>query len=66
MLVSHDLAVVAHLCERLLVMNHGRMVEELTADQLRASRPSEPYTRQLLQASLGYDRQAAAQLTTFD
>jgi ABC-type glutathione transport system ATPase component len=65
-LVSHNLAVVAHLCERLLVMNAGRTVEELTADQLRAAAPSEPYTRQLLQASLGYDRQAAAQLTTFD
>jgi len=65
-LVSHNLAVVAHLCERLLVMNAGRAVEELTVDQLRAATPSEPYTRQLLQASLGYDRQAAAQLTTFD
>jgi len=65
-LVSHNLAVVAHLCERLLVMNSGRTVEELTVDQLRAAAPSEPYTRQLLQASLGYDRQAAAQLTTFD
>jgi peptide/nickel transport system ATP-binding protein len=65
-LVSHNLAVVAHLCERLLVMNSGRTVEELTVDQLRAAAPSEPYTRQLLQASLGYDRQAAAQLMTFD
>jgi ABC-type dipeptide/oligopeptide/nickel transport system ATPase subunit len=65
-LVSHNLAIVAHLCERLLVMNAGRVVEELTAGQLRAAAPAEPYTRQLLQASLGYDRQAAAQLTTFD
>ena len=65
-LVSHNLAIVAHLCERLLVMNAGRAVEELTVDQLRAAAPAEPYTRQLLQASLGYDRQAAAQLTTFD
>ena len=65
-LVSHNLAVVAHLCERLLVMNAGRVVEELTVDQLRRAAPAEPYTRQLLQASLGYDRQAAAQLTTFD
>ena len=31
-LVSHDLAVVAHLCERLLVMQHGRVIEELTTD----------------------------------
>jgi peptide/nickel transport system ATP-binding protein len=47
-------------------MNAGRVVEELSADQLRAATPTEPYTRQLLQASLGYDRRAAAQLTTFD
>jgi peptide/nickel transport system ATP-binding protein len=65
-LVSHNLAIVAHLCERLVVMNTGRVVEELTAGQLRAATPAEPYTRQLLRASLGYDRQAAAQLTTFD
>jgi ABC-type dipeptide/oligopeptide/nickel transport system ATPase subunit len=65
-LVSHNLAVVSHLCERLLVMNAGRTVEELTAAQLRTASPTEPYTRQLLRASLGYDRQAAAQLTTFD
>jgi ABC-type dipeptide/oligopeptide/nickel transport system ATPase subunit len=65
-LVSHNLAIVAHLCERLLVMNAGRVVEELTQGQLRAAAPTEPYTHQLLRASLGYDREAAAQLTTFD
>jgi peptide/nickel transport system ATP-binding protein len=47
-------------------MNHGHAVEELTVEQLRSATPADPYTRQLLQASLGYDRQAAAQLTTFD
>jgi peptide/nickel transport system ATP-binding protein len=65
-LVSHNLAIVAHLCERLLVMNAGRVMEELTVGQLRAGAPTEPYTRQLLRASLGYDRRAAGQLTTFD
>jgi peptide/nickel transport system ATP-binding protein len=65
-LVSHNLAVVAHVCERLAVMNAGRVVEEMAVDQLRAGQPREPYTRQLLQASLGYDRQAAAALVTFD
>ena len=44
-LVSHNLAIVAHLCERLLVMNAGRVVEELTVEQLRAAAPAEPYTR---------------------
>ena len=66
LLVTHNLAVVAHMCDRLAVMNAGRVVEELTVDDLRARRPRRPYTRQLLQASLGYDREAAAQLETFD
>jgi len=65
-LVSHNLAVVAHLTERLGVMNAGRMVEELTVDELRAAEPREPYTRQLLRASLGYDRRAVDTLETFD
>jgi ABC-type dipeptide/oligopeptide/nickel transport system ATPase subunit len=65
-LVSHNLAVVAHMCERLAVMNAGRVVEELTVARLRAGEPAEPYTRQLLQASLGYDRRTAEALVTFD
>jgi peptide/nickel transport system ATP-binding protein len=66
LLVSHNLAVVAHMCDRMAVMNAGRVVEELTVADLRAADPREPYTRQLLRASLGYDRAAAAQLETFD
>ena len=65
-LVTHNLAVVAHMCDRLAVMNQGRIVEELSVDQLRANEPSEAYTRQLLKASLGYDREAARSLATFD
>jgi peptide/nickel transport system ATP-binding protein len=57
-LVSHNLAVVAHMCARLAVMNHGEIVEELSVEQLRTRAPRHPYTRQLLTASLGYDRQA--------
>jgi peptide/nickel transport system ATP-binding protein len=65
-LVTHNLAVVAHMCDRLAVMNQGRIVEEMTVDQLRANDPAEAYTRQLLKASLGYDREAARSLATFD
>ena len=53
-MVSHDLAVVAHMCDRLMVMQHGRMVEELTRDQLRGRAAATDYTRQLLAASKGY------------
>ncbi|MEH6772537.1 MAG: ABC transporter ATP-binding protein [Cereibacter changlensis] len=53
-LVSHDLAVVAHMCERLLVMQHGKAVEELTRARLQAREATQPYTRDLLLASEGY------------
>jgi ABC-type dipeptide/oligopeptide/nickel transport system ATPase subunit len=59
-LVSHNLAVVAHMCERLGVMQNGALVEELTTDQLRAATPREDYTRQLLAASAGYNPEAVA------
>ncbi len=65
MLVSHNLAVVAHMCDRVAVMQSGRIVEELTTAQLRAAAPSHPYTQQLLQASLGYDRAAVDKFVEF-
>jgi peptide/nickel transport system ATP-binding protein len=55
-LVSHDLAVVAHLCERLLVMRHGEGVEETSSDALRHNQVSSDYTRSLIQASQGFSR----------
>ena len=64
-LVSHNIAVVAHMCDRLAVMNSGRIVEELTVAALRRGAFAEPYTRQLLGASRGYDRALAAQLVTY-
>ena len=66
LMVSHNLAVVAHLCERVAVMNRGRMIEEVTADALRAHRPAEPYTRQLMSATEGYDREAVRGYVTFE
>ena len=64
-LVSHNLAVVAHMCDRLAVMNHGRVVEELSVAQLRAAQPERRYTQQLLTASLGYDRAAIDKFEDF-
>jgi peptide/nickel transport system ATP-binding protein len=57
-LVSHNLAVVAHMCETLSVMQNGAIVETMSVQQLRAHSSTMPYTRQLLTASLGYDRGA--------
>jgi ABC-type dipeptide/oligopeptide/nickel transport system ATPase subunit len=62
LLVSHNLAVVAHMCDRLSVMREGVIVEELTAAMLRAQQPTHPYSRQLFRASAGYDRAAVDRL----
>ena len=59
-LVSHDLAVVAHLCSRVAIMKSGRLVELLTLEALRRGGAKEAYTRELLAASKGYARAAAA------
>jgi peptide/nickel transport system ATP-binding protein len=52
--VSHDLAVIDHMCERLIVMQNGRTVEGLDSDALAAGKVATDYTRTLLQASKGY------------
>ena len=57
--ISHDIAVVAEISDRILVMYAGFVVEEATADELLA-RPAHPYTSLLLAASpdMGVDRAA--------
>jgi peptide/nickel transport system ATP-binding protein len=48
--VSHDLAVVAHLCNRIAVMSEGRIIEELTTTALRDGQVVHQYSRNLLEA----------------
>ncbi len=55
-MVSHDLAVVTHLCERLMVMQRGKTVELLDSSDLAAHRVSDPYTQKLMEASAGFQR----------
>jgi peptide/nickel transport system ATP-binding protein len=45
--ITHDLAVVAQLADRIMVLRHGNLVEENNARQLIAS-PKEEYTHALL------------------
>jgi len=56
LMVSHDLAVVGHLCERVAVMERGVIVEVLDVAALRAREARHPYTQRLLVSSLGHDR----------
>ncbi|WP_332116596.1 oligopeptide/dipeptide ABC transporter ATP-binding protein [Azorhizobium caulinodans] len=48
--ISHDLHVVRHLCDRVVVMYLGRVVEEASAADLFAN-PKHPYTQALLAAT---------------
>ncbi|MCZ6542081.1 MAG: ATP-binding cassette domain-containing protein [Planctomycetota bacterium] len=47
--ISHDMAVIHHLCDRIAVMLDGRIVEQGDRDQI-INDPQHPYTRSLLSA----------------
>ena len=49
LLISHDLAVVGHICDEIAVMFHGRFVETGPSAALLA-KPAHPYTRELIDA----------------
>ncbi|MDZ4137060.1 MAG: ABC transporter ATP-binding protein [Paracoccaceae bacterium] len=51
LMVSHDLAVIDHMCDRVLVMQHGRAVEELSREALATAQMKTDYTRTLFEAS---------------
>ena len=49
LLITHDMGVVADLADRVLVMQHGKIVESGTATQVFHA-PRDPYTQELLRA----------------
>jgi len=50
--ITHDLRVAAQICDDVVVMQHGRVVEQGPAAQVLTS-PQQPYTRALLDAAPG-------------
>ena len=62
-LISHDLPLVARYCDRILVMNAGRVVETCDASALHAA--SHPYTKGLL-AAVPQMRETRAELPVMD
>jgi peptide/nickel transport system ATP-binding protein len=58
LLVSHDLSVVRHLCERVIVMKDGRIVESGDTEQIY-NNPAHPYTVQLIASSLDLSEELA-------
>lgn len=51
LLVSHDLAVIAHMCHRVAVMKAGEIVDRFAIEALRDGQVTHAYTRELLTAS---------------
>ena len=50
--VSHDMAVIRHIADRVLVMYHGKIVEAGPVKQV-FNNPAEPYTQSLLSSIPG-------------
>jgi peptide/nickel transport system ATP-binding protein len=51
LMVSHDLAVIAHMCGRIAVMQRGEIVEVMTVEEMRGMKPRHSYSRHLLESS---------------
>jgi oligopeptide/dipeptide ABC transporter ATP-binding protein len=58
--VSHDLGVMASICDRVAVMYRGRIVESASSDDLFRS-PGHPYTKALLRSSLLFAGRGSAE-----
>ena len=63
LLVSHNIALIAEVCSRVLVMYAGRIVEELPASEL-TSAARHPYTRALMDAVPRFDTSRSEPLAT--
>lgn len=51
MFISHDIGVVRAICDRVIVMYRGEIVEEIKAADLTVARAQHPYTKSLLAAT---------------
>ena len=60
LMVTHDLGVVTHLCDRVAVMQQGKIVELLDSRCLSQDLAVHDYTRMLVQASRDFSQTSAA------
>ncbi|KAB2528729.1 ATP-binding cassette domain-containing protein, partial [Enterobacter hormaechei] len=65
LMVTHDLGVIAHLCQKVTVMQYGKILESLTVDELVAGQAKTDYTRMLVNASQQYSREMAREVAVY-
>lgn len=65
LMITHDLSIVAALCDRVLVMYGGIIVESGATSDI-FSHPKHPYTQQLLEALPRIDQESDRQLQSID
>lgn len=65
LMVTHDLGVIAHLCQKVAVMQYGKILETLTVDELVAGNARTDYTRMLVNASQQYTREMAREVAAY-
>jgi ABC-type dipeptide/oligopeptide/nickel transport system, ATPase component len=65
LMVTHDLGVIAHLCQTVAVMQYGKILESLTVDALVAGQAKTDYTRMLVNASQQYSREMAREVALY-
>ncbi|MEX3019902.1 ABC transporter ATP-binding protein [Kluyvera sp. STS39-E] len=65
LMVTHDLGVIAHLCQKVAVMQYGKILETLTVDALVNGEAQTPYTQMLVNASRQYTREMAREVAAY-
>ncbi|MEX0526641.1 ABC transporter ATP-binding protein [Raoultella terrigena] len=65
LMVTHDLGVIAHLCHKVAVMQHGQILETLTVDALVNGEAQAAYTQMLVNASRQYTREMAREVAAY-
>ncbi len=65
LMVTHDLGVIAHLCQKIAVMQYGKILETLTVDNLVSGQAKTDYTRMLVNASQQYSREMARAVAAY-
>ncbi|MCD1485164.1 ATP-binding cassette domain-containing protein, partial [Klebsiella pneumoniae] len=65
LMVTHDLGVIAHLCQKVAVMQYGKILETLTVDALVSGQAQTAYTQKLVNASRQYTREMAREVAEY-